>query len=134
MKTQLSPTPSETGQSLVEFAMVAPFLILIILVILDLGRLVFINTMLSAAAQEGARAGTVSTNFTLIQSAVKDKLNGVDEGGVEIAIERTEQFTEVEIVYTFRPITPVISSLLGDEGITLRRAARMQQLGVFFDP
>jgi hypothetical protein len=118
----------------VEFALVAPFLILVTLGILDLGRLVFINTMLSAAAQDGARVGAVSTNFTEIQSAVEDKLNGVNSDDVEIAIERTEDYAEVEVVYTFQPVTPLIGLAIGDEGILLRRAARMQVLGVFLDP
>jgi hypothetical protein len=134
MNTRTSSTPSETGQSLVEFAIVAPFLILIILGILDLGRLIFINTMLSAAVQEGARVGVVSTNFMLIQSAVEDRLSGVDRDDVELSIDRTEQYTEVEVAYTFHPITPMIEVVLGEDGILLRRAARMQLLGVFIDP
>lgn len=134
MNTRTSSTPSETGQSLVEFAIVAPFLLLIILGILDLGRLIFINTMLSAAVQEGARAGAVSTNFTQIENVVQDRLSGVDRDDVELFIDRTEQYTEVEIVYTFYPITPMIGALFGQEGIVLRRAARIQLLGVFIDP
>jgi hypothetical protein len=134
MNTCTSSTPSETGQSLVEFAIVAPFLLLIILGILDLGRLIFINTMLSAAVQEGARAGAVSTNFTQIESVVQDRLSGVDRDDVEISIDRTEHYTEVEIVYAFHPITPMIGTVLGQEGIVLRRAARMQLLGIFLDP
>lgn len=134
MNTRASFSLSETGQSLVEFALVAPFLILVTLGILDLGRLVFFNTMLSAAAQEGARVGTVSTNFSQIEGAVEDRLSGVNSEDVQIAVERTEEYAEVEIVYTFQPITPLVGLIIGDEGVLLRRSARMQLLGVFIDP
>ncbi|MBX3001656.1 MAG: pilus assembly protein [Caldilineaceae bacterium] len=134
MNIRKSPILSESGQSLVEFALVAPFLLLITLGILDLGRLFFINTMLTAAAQEGARAGAVSTSFTQIQNTVQDRLSGVDRGSVQISIDRTEEYTEVEIAYTFQPVTPLIGTVIGEEGIILRRAARIQLLGVFIDP
>ncbi len=116
---------------MVEFAMVVPFLILLTLGVVDLGRVIFINTMLSAAVQDGARIGAVSSNFSMIQQGVEAKLVGVEVGEVTISIERTDVYTEVGVVYTFNPITPIISNIIGSEGLTLRRSARMQQLGVF---
>jgi hypothetical protein len=40
----------------------------------------------------------------------------------------------VEVVYTFHPITPMIGVVIGEDGILLCRAARIQLLGVFVDP
>jgi Flp pilus assembly protein TadG len=124
----------ERGQSLVETAVVAPLLVLLILGILDLGRIVFINTMLSSAAQDGARAGLVTSNFSAIESSVRNRLSGVDKDGVVIRIDRTEAYTEVEIVYRFTPITPLITTVIGGDEIELRRVTRMQRLGATISP
>ena len=43
------------GQSLVEMAMIAPFLIMILMTVLDCGRAAFTYATLAAAAREGAR-------------------------------------------------------------------------------
>jgi hypothetical protein len=122
---------SETGQSMVEFALILPFLILLTLGVVDLGRVIFMNTMLSAAVQEGARVGAVTPDFTRIQSAVEAELIGIPVGDVVISIERTEVYTEVGIEYIFVPVTPMITTIVGVDGLTLERAARMQLLGVF---
>ena len=49
----------ESGQALVEFAIIAPVVFMIILGLFDAGRMVFINNELSEAAREGARWGAV---------------------------------------------------------------------------
>ena len=46
---------SEEGQTLVEFALVIPIVILLMLGLFDMGRIVFINNSLSDGARHGAR-------------------------------------------------------------------------------
>jgi Flp pilus assembly protein TadG len=46
----------EHGQSLVEMAMIAPFLVMILLMVIDCGRAAYTYATLAAAAREGARA------------------------------------------------------------------------------
>jgi len=50
------------GQSLVEFAMIAPFLVMILLMVLDCGRAAYAYSTLAAAAREGARAAITTGN------------------------------------------------------------------------
>jgi TadE-like protein len=45
------------GQSMVEMAMISPFLIMILLMVIDCGRAAYDYATLAAAAREGARAG-----------------------------------------------------------------------------
>ena len=52
---KLRRTDSERGQSLVEFGLVIPIVLLIMLGLFDLGRIVFINNSLSDGARDGAR-------------------------------------------------------------------------------
>lgn len=47
------------GQSLVEFALALPILLLLIFGLVDLGRAVFVSNQLAEAARDGARYGSV---------------------------------------------------------------------------
>jgi Flp pilus assembly protein TadG len=53
------PNRRRSGQGLVEFALVIPVFLLMICGVIDGGRYVYMNTVLSQAAREGARVGTV---------------------------------------------------------------------------
>jgi Flp pilus assembly protein TadG len=69
-----------SGQSMVEFAVLAPVFFLLLLGTIDLGRAVYIYNSLSDAAREGTRAAIpfdspLPTNATVL-SAVKSKLGG----------------------------------------------------------
>jgi Flp pilus assembly protein TadG len=51
------------GQSLVEFALVLPLFLILIMGVVDAGRLVYMNSTLSNAAREGARTGSVEASW-----------------------------------------------------------------------
>lgn len=51
------------GQSLVEFALVLPIFIFLLFGLVDVGRLVYLNSTLSQAAREGARLGSVEASY-----------------------------------------------------------------------
>ncbi|RME63614.1 MAG: pilus assembly protein [Caldilineae bacterium] len=119
----------EWGQSLTEFALALPILIVIFVGIFDLGRVVYLNTVLTAAAQAGARAGLVTTSSATVEAAVQARLSGIAPEQVAITVNRTTEFSEVTVSATFTPATPLLSTLLPADGITLERTARMQLLG-----
>src|SRR5207302_7883762 len=50
------------AQSMVEFAMIAPFLMMILLMVIDCGRAAYDYATLAAAAREGARAAITTGN------------------------------------------------------------------------
>lgn len=54
--------PSRLGQAMVEFALVAPIVLLLIGATLDIGRGVLINNLLQGAARETARTAALSFN------------------------------------------------------------------------
>jgi hypothetical protein len=56
------------GQALVEFAFVAPFLLLVILGIFEAGRFVFFHEMVNHATREGARYAIVHGAFSACPS------------------------------------------------------------------
>ena len=51
------------GQSLVEFALVIPLFLLILFGVVDAGRYVYMNSVLSQAAREGARLAAVEASW-----------------------------------------------------------------------
>jgi Flp pilus assembly protein TadG len=53
---------SQRAQSLVEFALIAPLLLLLLMVILDFGRGFFFYTQMSAGAREGGRQAVLYLN------------------------------------------------------------------------
>jgi Flp pilus assembly protein TadG len=52
-----------SGQALVEFALIIPVFLLMIFGIIDFGRLVYMNSILSQAAREGARVAAVEASW-----------------------------------------------------------------------
>jgi Flp pilus assembly protein TadG len=56
------PGPA-SGQTMVEFALVLPILLLMFFGVIDFGRLVYMNSVLSQAAREGARVGAVEASW-----------------------------------------------------------------------
>jgi hypothetical protein len=68
------------GQSMVEFAVLAPIFFLLLLGTIDLGRAVYIYNTISDAAREGARAAipfdTPLPTSTNVIDAVQSKLGG----------------------------------------------------------
>ncbi|MGH2512781.1 MAG: TadE/TadG family type IV pilus assembly protein, partial [Candidatus Limnocylindrales bacterium] len=54
---------TSTGQSLVEFALVLPLFLLMLFGLIDVGRYVYLNSVMSQAAREGARVAAVEVGW-----------------------------------------------------------------------
>lgn len=69
-----TPTRSERGQTLVEFALIIPLFALLLFALLDFGRVIYTQNTVEEAAREASRAGTVeavdaSWKYSLIRNA-----------------------------------------------------------------
>lgn len=123
------------GQSLVEFALVLPFLILILMGTLDTGWMIYTNNALSNAAREGARVGITGKTDTEIKTRVKSTAVGVSLTDSNITITHATPFGQpgtvtVEIAYSYSPLTPVLGNMFGSGGtFTLRAKATMRVEG-----
>lgn len=121
------------GQSLVEFALVLPVLVLILLLILDFGRAFYAYSVISNAAREGARMGILApVSDASIRTAVRHFTVGIDYiDDHDIFIwppwHRSSGGTvTVWVQYDFLPVTPLIDSLLPGHRLRLTSAATMQ--------
>jgi Flp pilus assembly protein TadG len=111
------------GQALVELAIVLSFFLLFMLVIFDLGRVVYFYSAIHNAAQEGARYGSTDPNATRIITASRRLTTGL---AIDPMVTITDEKVTVQIDYQFNPITPVLKILTGSNSITLHATATMQ--------
>ncbi len=77
----------DVGQALVEFALILPLLLLIILGILEFSRVFFVYVNLANAAREGTRYGMVNpSDYDGINQRVRDKIGIVAPEDVDILV------------------------------------------------
>lgn len=123
----------DLGQAMVETAMVIMVLMLLLLAIFDLGRAVVIYSSMTAAAQDAAHMGALTSNTGLIQTAALDRLILADPAQTTVTVVRTATHTTVTLDFSFQPITPMIAVFTGD-GIPLTQSAQVAILGTVVSP
>lgn len=75
------------GTSLVETALVFPFIVMIIIGIIEYGRYYFTDAVLYNAAREGARVGIIQpTNVDAITTAVRAMVPGLGGQNVGVSV------------------------------------------------
>jgi len=134
------------GQSLIEFALIFPFLIFVIIALFDLGRGVFYFSTLNTAVREATRKAIVLKYSPFAEEALKttikqyvlDSLFDVGEltenctldGTVICSITVTyldiipptepdvvyDPKVQVSVQYGFKTITPLVSLVIGNDG------------------
>ena len=132
---------------LVEFALVIPVFILIVMGIVDLGRGIVFYNMLSDAAREGARIGIIQTKTSAqmcAQAVDQVQAPGVTSSSAcsSIVDSTNKSFgtltvyvhrgttgligdpAKVQLWYSFQPITPIITVITGS-AISLPAKAAM---------
>ena len=123
---------SESGQDLIEYAILAPMLLLLTLGIIEFALFVFSYSTISDAAREGARYGIVSTapprtpteieNYVLTRAPAVQCAGGMDPQATIIAAT-----VRVDIDCNVPLMTQMIVTALGGTGtIPLHASATMQ--------
>jgi Flp pilus assembly protein TadG len=128
------------GQSLVEFALVFPIAIILLLAVFDVGRAVFAYNSLTNAAREGARLAAVNQDKDLITERIQDQAfaiqltNAADPDDVvmfhrqspnddptandECTAMATGCIAVVTATGQWSAITPIIGTLIGPMSLT----------------
>ncbi len=118
-----------TGQSLVEFALTLPLVLLLVFTFLDLGRAVYYKSVLNNAVREGARYASVRKEVT--SEEVVDYMDSYSVAEQfsypNPAFTYDGDYVTVSASYEFSPITPFLAQLLG-EGNTLMLTAESTML------
>jgi Flp pilus assembly protein TadG len=125
------------GQALVEFALVIPLFLLLLVAIFDLGRAVFAWNTLSNAAREGARIAIVNQYKPSIVARAKQstaivELNdpsvtvdfyqvnadGTPDTSKQCALVAVGCLAVVSFEATYQPITPLVGNIVFKNGVT----------------
>lgn len=124
----------ERGANLVEMALMAPLLILLVVGVIDLGRAFFSYIAITNSAREGARYGVkLPTPLhpgtrSLIATAAVSELNnqGIDASEVTVrAASATTGITTSLAVSVTYPYSTIVGSIVGHSIITMTNSAEM---------
>jgi hypothetical protein len=120
-----APSP-DTGQATVEVALVVPFLVLLLLVVVQVGVLVRDQVLLTSATREAARAAAVTADPDAPVRAAR-AAGGLDPARLEVAVRRgtgDAALVQASLRYNAPTDVPLVGSLLPD--ITLAGQAAMR--------
>ncbi len=115
---------SERGQATVEFALSVTLFLMLLFALFDIGRLVYLDSALTAAAQEGARIlvahPTMSTSRLRVEMC--RKVVGLNPSDIQVNVRwRRRNTVEVEATHRYHSIVP----LPFFDGLLLRARVRM---------
>ena len=121
------------GQALVEFALIFPILILVLVAIFDVGRLVFAYNTITNAAREATRFAIVDQTDTLIKAEAINQATSLGLVAGDVSVEfcnpvtnvcsttrptNLDALVKVRVSYAWSAITPIIGNLIGPKTIT----------------
>lgn len=127
----------ERGAAIVEFAIVVPILLVLVMGIIDFGRMLAVAASLSAAVRDGARMAAASSDLTNTAqvTAVKTRVKSAFDpfggaaigasGGGTVSVTAPDASGNVAVSvtgYEYAPITP-IAALIGMGTVTFSRTA-----------
>ena len=106
------------GQALVEFALLIPLFILIVILFIDLGRATSVYIQLSNAVREGTRYAIVHQfDEENITDVVHQYSQSLDHNQMTVAPSRDTTTVTIVVTYPYSPLTPGLSWLLGGAGV-----------------
>lgn len=117
----LSDKSNEGGQSLVEFAMVLPIFLLLVMGIIQFGLIFNGQITLTSAAREGARLAVVGANNDQVMDRVENAavalLLNIDRNDIEIdrAVGGDDGKLSVKVYGTVDIIVPLVGTFTGQE-------------------
>lgn len=111
---------NQNGQALVEFAVILPILILLVMGIVQFGLLINSYLTLENAAREGARAGILGSSDTEIQQVITATSPNLNNKNLTINITPSESARisggtlTVKLTYNYNLTIPIISSIFNN--------------------
>jgi Flp pilus assembly protein TadG len=126
------------GQSIAEFALVFPVLIVMLVAIFDFGRLVFAYNDITNAAREGTRVGIIDQTSATIKNEVISQATSlaIAPADVVVTFAKSDDPTKpcgatsttpptmldclvvVTVSYNWRAITPIVGNIVGPIRVT----------------
>ncbi|HEY7522704.1 MAG TPA: TadE family protein [Candidatus Limnocylindrales bacterium] len=134
------PAWRERGQSLTEFALVVPILMIVVFGIFDFSRAMFYLNSVAEAARNGSRIAMVNQDSVYICQSVADQATvlglptacastesslgiHVGSGCQAIDCERT-----ITVTAQFEPVAPIIGAVLGPITVSSNSTVRLERV------
>jgi hypothetical protein len=152
MEARLRPRRNTSrGQGTVELALIAPVLLLCLFGVVEMGRLFYAWVTVQDAARTGTRAAITGqgvqngTRLSLIVSAAQQAAERLPSGGGTTITVRSWpdvtasgagrtgnpglpcELVEVEVGYSYRPITPLIGRLMSSSIVLRGRDRKLNE-------
>jgi hypothetical protein len=132
MRSGASANHRSRGQGLVEFALVFPILMLLLIAVFDLGRLVFAYNDITNAARSGARVAIVDQTANLAQTATINQATSLGLKPADVTVDYLKGdlsgpcptpkqlgcIAHVKVKFDWQAITPIIGSIVGPVTVT----------------
>jgi Flp pilus assembly protein TadG len=110
---------SKKGQSLVEFALVLPLLILLLVSIIEFGFIFNSYLTINNAAREGGRVASLGGSYESVRLKAEEACPILNEIGVLVAYETGSlvhgKSVKVTVTYNHHVFTPIIGGIIGNE-------------------
>lgn len=112
------------GQSLVEFGLIMPLLLILLFGLCDFGRAFYSWLVVTNAAREGARVGAVQGDTSAINTRIQSSASGITLTNLTITLTNVQGSrgtpVEVDLSYTFNFVTPIggILQLMGGSSLS----------------
>ena len=111
---------NEKGQSLIEFAILLPLLLLVLMGILEFGLMLNSYLSINNSAREGARLGIVDGSNLEINELITSISPNLNTENLKVNIiplegnRKSGDTLTVEVIYNYQVTIPIISNILND--------------------
>lgn len=111
---------NKKGQAIVELAIILPFLLFLIIGMVDCGRIMNAYLVTTNASREGARQASVGKNDAEVIASIQNAADSLDTPSLQITIipqasERTRGTeVRVSISYPIKIITPLMGQIISN--------------------
>ena len=129
----------ERGQDLVEYALILPLFLFLVLSFIEISVLFFSYVTVSNAAREGARVATAVASSSCDQTCVDNRARaaalelttGLPNNSIQVNITHPDPFVvNVEVRYRADLLTRMVVDALGGQGfLTLSSSSTMRREG-----
>ena len=111
LRRRLARSLREAGQTLVEFALILPIMLLLIFALVDFGRGFYTWLILTNGAREGARVGATQQDYNAIVTRIQEATGTLDQDRLTITLTNVQgprgEPIEVDLEYDFEFVTPI---------------------------
>lgn len=122
----------QKGQSLIEFALVVPLLLLLLCGIFDIGRLMYGYLHLNLAAQEAVRMGGLGKADSEITTFARNYVHLGNAASLQITVtpndtnRKSGEYVTVQLRYPLTYLTPLVANILPPPVISADSTIRVE--------